>query len=123
MIQKEIAARVPANKEKGTQEMAAVIVVNYAETLKEAKEMFSEEAVLTNAFANWRVTLQSNVRAKLKAGSSQEDIQASLADAKMGVAATGAKVDPEQAFIAKFKTATPEKQADMLKLLKSAAQK
>jgi len=40
----------------------------------------------------------------------------------MGVAAIGMKVDAEQAFIAKFKTATPEKQAEMLQMLKVAAQ-
>jgi len=122
MNQKEIAAKVPANAEKGTQEINSVIVVNYADTLKEAKEMFGEEAILTNAFANWRVTVQSNMRSKMKAGMTQEQIQESLKDAKMGVAATGAKVDAEQAFIAKFKTATPDKQAEMLKMLKAAAQ-
>ena len=122
MIQKEVAARVPANEKKGTEEMTAAVVVNYAENLQEASEMFGEEAILTNAYRNWAVTLQSGIRTALKAGMTPEQIQDKFADAKMGVAMIGAKVDAEQAFIAKFKMATPEKQAEMLENLKLAAQ-
>ena len=93
MIQKEIAAKVPANKEKGTEEMTAAIVVNYTDDLLEAEEMFGGEAILTNAFRNWAVTLQSGIRTALKAGMSPEQIQTKFADAKMGVAAIGMKVD------------------------------
>lgn len=122
MEQKEVSARVPGNEDKGIAEMNATVFVDFAETLDEAKQMYGEEAVLSNAFANWRVTLQSNIRSKLKSGMTPELIQESLADAKMGVAVVGAKVDAQTAFIAKFKTATPEKQAEMLELLKAAAQ-
>lgn len=117
-----VEATVPANKEKGVKEMKAAISVNYAETVAEALKMFGEEAVLSNAFANWRVTLQANIRGGLKRGETPEAIQKRLAEAKMGVAATGARVDPQTAFIAQFKSATPEKQAEMLKMLKNAAQ-
>jgi len=58
----------------------------------------------------------------LKAGLSVDEIQARLAQAKMGTTIAGVKVDPQQAFIAKFKTATPEKQAEMLEMLRTAAQ-
>lgn len=122
MVKKDIAAKVPANEKKGTKEMAATISVDYAETIKEAVQMFGEEAVLSNAFANWRVTLQSNIRSSLKAGMDQAGVQAKLGAAKMGVAQVGAKVDAEQAFINKFKSATPDEQAKMLATLKKAAQ-
>jgi len=122
MIEKTVEATVPTNVEKGIKEMQAVVTVNYAETLDEALQMYGEEAVLSNAFANWRVTLQSNIRSKLKAGLTPEQIQESLGSAKMGIAAGGAKIDAQQAFIMKFKVATPEKQAEMLEMLRLAAQ-
>jgi hypothetical protein len=122
MIEKTVEATVPANEEKGIKEMSAMVTVNFAETLEEASQMFGEEAVLTNAFANWRVTLQSNIRSKLKAGLTPEQIQESLGAAKMGVAVGGTKIDPQAAFLMKFKTSTPEKQAEMLELLRNAAQ-
>lgn len=98
----------------------ATASVNYAENVKEAVEMFGEEALLTNAFANWRVTIQAGIRNALTAGLEQDAIQKKFADAKMGVAVTGA-VDPQAAFIAKFKSAPPEEQAKMLALLKASA--
>jgi len=120
MIQKEVSAKVPAKDDKP--EMEAVVVVNFADSLDEALEMYGEEATLSNAYANWKVTLQANIRSKLKSGLTQEQIQDQLAGAKMGVAASGGRVDAQTAFIAKFKMATPEKQAEMLALLKTAAQ-
>ena len=121
MIQKEISAKVPAKD--GNPEMAATVFVDYPETLKEAKEWTTEEAMLSNGFANWRVTIQSGIRTGLKGGMTPEALQEKYAQAKMGVAATGGKVDAQAAFIAKFKSATPEKQAEMLAALKAAAAK
>jgi len=126
MIQKEVEAKVPAKENedpsKSTPEMSALIIVNYADSLDEALDMYGEEAVLSNAFANWRVTLQAGIRGALKSGLSAEQIATKFADAKMGVATAGGRVDAQTAFIAKFKMATPEKQAEMLQLLKTAAQ-
>ena len=118
-----INAKVPANEEKGTAEMSATVTVKYAETLDEAKAMYGEEAILSNAFANWCVSLQSNIRSGLKKGESAESIAARLAGAKTGVAQTGAKIDPVQAYLAMFQSATPEKQAEMLKELQKKAVK
>ena len=127
MIQKEVGAQVPEKKDsegKVTQAQLGPVsvLVNYAETLEEAAEMYGEEAILTNAFANWKVTLQSNVRSSLKSGLTEDQIQDKLIDAKMGVAQVGGRVDPQTAFIAKFKMATPEGQAEMLEMLRAAAQ-
>ena len=128
MIQKEVTAKVPAktDKETGvtTPELGPVsIVVAFPETLKEASDWCSEEALLSNAFANFRVNpIQSGIRACLKSGMTAEQIQEKLGTAVMGVAQTGGRVDAQTAFIAKFKMATPEGQAEMLQLLRDAAQ-
>jgi len=127
MIQKEISAQVPEKKDaqgvvtqKGLGPIS--VVVNYAENLDEALEMYGEEPVLSNAFANWRVTLQSGIRNALKSGLTQEQIQEKIGSAVMGVATSGGRVDAQTAFIAKFKMATPEVQKEMLEMLRQAAQ-
>jgi len=125
-IQKEVTAKVPQKKDDEgnvTQEaMEATIFVNYAETVEEAVEMFGAEALLSNAFANWRVTLQSNIRSSLKSGLTPDQVHEKLSSAVMGVAQAGVRMDPQAAFIAKFKMATPEQQAEMLEKLKDAAE-
>ncbi len=85
MIQKDVSARVPANEKKGTEEMTAAIVVNYTDSLEEASEMFGEEAILTNAFRNWAVTIQSGIRTALKAGHNAEQIQDKFGSAVMSI--------------------------------------
>ena len=127
MIQKEVSAQVPEKKNSEgeiTQKLLGpvTVLVNYAETLEEASELYGPEAILSNAFANWKVTLQSNVRSSLKSGLTEDQIQDKLIDAKMGVAQVGGRVDPQTAFIAKFKMATPEGQAEMLDMLRTAAE-
>ena len=124
MKQFEVSATVPKKEgEKGREEdKSAAIYVNYPETLEEAKTAIGEEAILTNAFANWRVTLQAGIRRAILAGKTQEQIQAEFKDAKMGVAVQGAKIDPLQASLAKFKTMSKEEQAAFLKDLRAAAQ-
>ncbi len=119
----QVSAVVPENKEKGIKEMSAVISVDFAETLDEAKAMYGEEAVLSNAFANWRVTLQGNIRGALKRGEAPTAIATRLAIAKMGVAQAAGKVDPVQAYLAAFASSTPEEQAKMLADLKARAKK
>lgn len=123
MKQVEVSARVPANEKKGTKELGpAVINVNYSETLEEAQSMFGAEAILSNAFANWKVTLQSAIRTALKQGMSQEEIQAKLGEAKMGVALrTSRKVDPETAWLAKYQAATPQERKKMRQELERKA--
>ena len=118
-----VAAKVPANKEKGTPEMSAQITVDAPETAAEAIKVFGDEAVLTNANANWIVTLQSAIRGGLRRNETQEQMQARLGGAKMGVTNKAAVVDPQQAFMAMFASATPEKQKEMLKQLTERAAK
>ncbi len=116
-----ITAVVPENKEKGTSKQTGSITIQYPETVKEAVEMYGEEAILSNAFANFRVTLQGNIRSGLKKGEDIASISARLSGAKMGIAVAGAKVDPVEAYIAMFQSATPEKKKAMLADLEKGA--
>jgi hypothetical protein len=124
-----VKARVPADpKIPGSVEKSAVINVNYVDydgdavaALKEAVELFGIKPLLTNAFANWRVTLQSGIRSALEKGESQESIQVRFANAKMGAATVGATVDAEAAFTAKFMAATPQDREKMIAALKAKA--
>ena len=110
-----VAAKIPANKEKGTRELGPVtITVSNGATAKEQIEMFGDEAVKSQSTGAWVVTLQSGIRSGLKKGESQEQIQARLKDSKMGVASKGVKVDPVQAYLAEFQSATPEEQQKMI---------
>lgn len=118
-----ITAKVPENKEKGIKEMNGQVTVNYGETAAECIEMFSDEAVKSNSFANWRVTVQNNIRAALKKGITPEGLQELLGASKMGVAQAGATINPIDAYIAQFASSTPEKQAEMLKDLQAGAKK
>jgi len=120
MIKKDVTALVP-EKDGKPQIGPVTISVDYAETLEEAAQMFGAEAILSNAFANWRVTLQGNIRNSLKRGETQETIQAKLGSAKMGVAVQGTKMDAEAAYKAKFLAATPEDRKKMLADLRAAA--
>lgn len=128
MIQKEITALVPEKKnsdgEVTQQSLGPVtVLVNYPETLEEAKGWSGDEAILSNAFAHFKVSpIQSGIRALLKLGKGSEEIQESLGTMVMGVAREGGKVDVQAAFVAKFQMATPEAQAEMLDMLRTAAE-
>ena len=109
----QVTAKVPANKEKGTPEQSATIVVKASESAAEAIKMYGDETVNSNALSNWVVTLQGNIRSGLRRGEKPDQIAARLAAAKMGVVATGAKVDPKQAILAEYAAATPERKAEI----------
>jgi hypothetical protein len=121
-----IVSNVPATKDKAgkevTKALSGTAVVKFPETMEEAKKAFGEEACLSNMLSSWRVTLQGTIRSRLRKGIPADQIAKDLATAKMGVAASGAKIDPQAAFIAKFKMATPQEQAKMIAELKNAAQ-
>lgn len=125
-----ITAQVPEKKDKATGKITSsqlgpvTIVIDTGKTAAEMIQMFGDEAVKSNAVANWVVTVQGNIRSALKRGENQDQIQASLAGSKMGVAAKGARIDPVQAYLAQFQSATPDKQKEMLaELQKRAANK
>ncbi len=120
-----VEAKVPEKKEGDKVVRKQIgpiqITIQTASTAAELIAMYGDAAVLSNALANWTVTLQSNMRARMLKGETVEQIQAGLAGAKMGVAVKGEKVDPIQAYMAQFAAATPEKQKEMLKELQAKA--
>jgi hypothetical protein len=121
-----VTAKVPEKKEGDKVVRAQIgpitISVQTGSTAAEMIQLFGDKAVKSNADANWVVTLQSNIRARLLKGETIEQIQAALGTAKMGVALKGDKVDPIQAYMAMYAVATPEKQKEMIaELTKKAA--
>ena len=98
------------------------VTVQCPETLGEAIKVFGEEAILSNAVANWKIVIQGNIRTGIRKGESLEAMQARLGDSKMGVAAQKTTVDAEAAFMLKYKTASPEERKAMIQRLKAEVQ-
>ena len=118
-----VTAQVPASEKRGTPQLGPVtITVQTGETAKEKIEMFGDEAVSSNADANWVVTLQSNIRAGLNKGETQAQAQARLASAKMGISTKGVTADPTVAYQAQFLAASPADQVKMIKDLQARAE-
>jgi ssDNA-binding replication factor A large subunit len=122
MKQIAVSARLPKENKEAT------VTVNYVDVdgdidkaYEEAAQVFGKKAVLTNAFANWRVTLQAGIRSALEKGEDLASIQARFSSAKMGVATSGGVVDAEAAFTAKFLSATPAEREKMIAALKAKA--
>jgi len=117
-----VDATLPKNEKKGIkEEKKASVTVNYGDTALETIKLFGDEAVNTNAFANWRVTIQAGIRRALEKGKSAAEIALSFKDAKMGVATTTGAADPVEAAAAKFLTMTPEEQSSYIKRLQASA--
>jgi len=120
-----VVAKVPEKKKDGgvvRKQLGPVsITVQTGSTAAESIQMFGDKAVKSNSDGDWVVALQSNIRARLLRGENAAQIQAALGTAKMGVAMRGAKVDPIQAYLALFASASPEKQKEMLRELQTKA--
>jgi len=117
-----VTAKVPANAKNNTPELGPFSInVQTGETAKEKIEMFGDEAVSTNCDGSWVVTLQGNMRAGMKKGETQDQLQARLGTAKLGISSKGATVDPTVAYQAQFLSATAEEQVKMIKELQKRA--
>ena len=114
-VTKEVSAKSPKL------ERESLVVVQYGENCAESIQMFGDEAVNSNGFANWRVTIQAGIRRAHEAGKTDKEIQDMFTSAKMGVAVSGGAVDPIQASLAKFKLMDAKEQKVYLKQLQEAA--
>lgn len=116
MAELKIEAKLPKNEAKGRKEdKLATLTVQFPDieadpkkAMAEAINAYGEKAVLSNAKANWVITLQANIRSRLQKGQSQAQIQADLGSAKMGVAVAKVAADPKQSALAFAMSLTPE---------------
>jgi hypothetical protein len=115
MIDLKVSAKLPkSEKDNRPSDLEAVINVKFPDTtdpdkaLAEAVKEFGANAVLSNAKANWVITLQGNIRSRLKKGQTVAQIQEGLGAAKMGVAIAKVAADPKANALAFMKTLTPE---------------
>ena len=97
------------------------INVQAGATAEESIEMFGTDAVNSNANANWKVTLQSAVRAAIKAGLTPEAAQEKLGGSKMGVSQPRSAADPVAAMMNKWSTMDAETKKAFMAQLKAAA--
>ncbi len=129
MQQREVTAQVPEKKSAdGEVTQVALgpvtIAVDFPESYEASVGWCTEEAMLSNAFAQFKVSpIQAGIRAMLKAGKTQEEIQAALGNTVMGVARAGVTVDTKAAYKALFFASSPEDQAKMIKDLREQAKK
>ena len=112
---------ITAKAGKDADAASASVNLNGPETIEEAIQMYGGEAVLTNAMANFSVTMQGRIRADVKAGMDQAAIQAKHENDKMGVSLPKDQVDPVAAIKTKWASMTKEDRNALLAQLKASA--
>lgn len=95
----------------------AEVTYDFGDDLDQAVANCGAEAVFSNYKANATVALQGILRAKLKAGHSNEQIQSLVSAWKPGTVLAKTAVDPEQAVKSAFASWSPEKKAAFLATL------
>jgi len=85
MLKLDVNTKVPAKD--GKPEMMFNGSKEFPETAQEAINLYGDTPVRDNAWANFKVRIQSNVRSWLKAGKSSEEIQTLVDGLVMGVSA------------------------------------
>ncbi len=83
----------------------------------EAIEMYGDDVVLTNFIGNIRVTAQGAMRRMIEKRMKVDEIAERMKPWRPGIALSR-DVDPEQAFLAKYRVADPKEKKRMLALLK-----
>ncbi len=128
-----ITARVPAKKAQpaegdkpavpATPEMTATVPVPFPETAKEAIDVYSDTAVLSNMRANATVVLQALVRSRLRNKKTVKDIEKELVDWKMGIS-TRKISDPVESSMKTAENMSDEQIDDLMaKLRKKKAER
>lgn len=94
--------------------IAASAEYDFGDDLDSAVALCGAETVHSNYRANAKVALQGIVRAKKKAGHTDEEIQSVVTRWKPGMVAEKSTIDPAVAFEQMFKSSSPEKRAELL---------
>ena len=114
------SVEIKARDGKGAEAKECVVSVQVPENIEEAIQVFGGENILSNALANWTVTLQSAIRRYMRAGKTQAEIQSLVGNAKMGMALERVS-DPKAAMLAKFQSMSNEERAAFIKELQAKA--
>lgn len=116
----EIKAKLPKSEKDGrAEDLNGLVVVQFPETIEEAIELYGGPAMLAEAKANFVIGVQGNIRTRLKAGQSNEQIQEALGSSKIGVKAARLAANPEAQSLAYLKTLTQDQLREMLAKLRS----
>ena len=83
MLKLDVNTKVPAKD--GNPEMVFNGSKDFPETAAEAIQLYGDTPVRDNAWANFKVRIQSNVRSWLRAGKSNEEIQTLVDGLVMGM--------------------------------------
>lgn len=110
---------ITAKKKIGDVDKAATTTYDFGENVQDMINKFGAEVVLSNARANMVITAQSAMRRYLEGGKSQEEIAGIMKSWKPGVA-LARQVDLVAPLVSQWGSFTPEKQAEILRTLKSA---
>ena len=93
----QVTAKASGDKDAAS----ATVSVNTGADAQESIKLFGDDAVNSNANANWTVTIQAGIRRLLKAGKGEAEVQAAFEGCKMGVALARVS-DPTSAILAKW---------------------
>jgi len=103
-----------------TKEVVATAYVMAGETAMESIELFGDEAVNSNAIANWKITVRGALNRYLKAGKTPEEAVKMVENAKMGISLERVS-DPKAALMASWSSMSDEARKELLAELKAAS--
>ena len=112
---------ITAKAGKAEDSKSAVVVLAGPETVEEAIELYGGDAVLTNAMANFTVTMQGRIRADIKSNLDAAAIQTKHVNDKMGVSLPKGTSDPVAGIKTKWASMDPKARKELLAELKSMA--
>lgn len=111
---------ITAKKKINDVDHSSTVYYNFGADLKEATGLFGDDVVHTNFRANAKITAQAAMRRMMEQGKNQDEIAATMANWKPGVALERT-VDPVAALIGKMKTMDDKDRKALLKKLEDAA--
>jgi len=107
-----------ANAGKGDAAISMSVNVNIPETPEERLEYFGLPAVDSQAMAKFTIKIQDKIRAAIKAGVTQEALQAEMTNYKMDTVSPRAKADPKTKVLTGFDALSDDEKREILADLK-----